>query len=327
MDLDDVRIFTKVAEAGSFTQAARLLDIPKSTVSRRVAELEDKLKVLLIQRSTRKLTLTAAGQLYFERTSRAIADLKDAETALEEMRGEPRGLLRITTPSDMTGLIPRLLGDFGEKYPLIELIVFSTGRRVDLVAEGYDVALRAAQKLADSTMFSKKILETRFGAYASPSYLEKHGTPLTPSELEKHNCLTFGTDTLNGEWSLRHTPTNELVVVRVSGKIASNDLAFLMGACVRGLGVAFLPTFEPNRLVVQGRLVRVLPEYRNEFGHLYAVYPSGRHVSPNVRAFVDFAAEWFNETENLWNTACGDRETACPELSAVERPATSLLDP
>lgn len=306
MDLDDVRIFTKVAEAGSFTKAAQLLDMPKSTVSRRVAELEDKLNVLLIQRSTRKLTLTPAGQLYFARTSRAIADLKQAELALEEMQSEPRGILRITIPSDMAGLIPRLLGEFREAYPLVQLIVFSTGRRVDLIAEGYDVALRAAARLTDSTMYSKKIIDTRFGTFASPDYLEKHGTPQAPADLEQHDCLTFGTETFSAEWNLFHTETEESTKVHVSGSLASNDHNLLMGACLLGLGVAFLPTFEPNRHVTRGRLVRVLPSYTSEFGSLYAVYPNGRHVSPNVRAFVDFAAKWFSDSENLWSTRCPD---------------------
>jgi DNA-binding transcriptional LysR family regulator len=306
MDLDDVRIFTKVAEAGSFTRAAQLLGMPKSTVSRRVAELEDKLNVLLIQRSTRRLTLTPAGQLYFERTSRAIADLKQAEVALEEMRGEPRGMLRITTPSDMAGLVPRLIGEFRKDYPLVQLVVFSTARRVDLIAEGYDLALRAAARLSDSTMFSKKIIDTRFGTFASPAYLTEHGTPQTPADLEKHDCLTFGTETLNAEWNLLHTETTESTGIHVAGSLASNDHNFLMGACLRGLGIAFLPTFEASRQVAQGRLVRVLPSYTSEFGSLYAVYPSGRHVSPNVRAFVDFSANWFNASENLWNTRCSE---------------------
>lgn len=306
MDLDDVRIFTKVAEAGSFTKAAQLLDMPKSTVSRRVAELEDKLNVLLIQRSTRKLTLTPAGQLYFSRTSRAIADLKQAELALEEMHGEPRGILRITTPSDMAGLIPRLVGEFREAYPLVQLIVFSTGRRVDLIAEGYDVALRAAARLSDSAMFSKKIMDTRFGTFASPAYIEKHGTPQTPADLENHDCLTFGTETLTAEWNLLNTLTAESTKVHVTGSLASNDHSFLMGACLRGLGIAFLPTFEPSRYVTHGRLVRVLPSHTSEFGSLYAVYPSGRHVSPNVRAFVDFASNWFSASENLWNARCSE---------------------
>lgn len=311
MDLDDVRIFTKVAESGSFTKAARLLDMPKSTVSRRVAELEDKLNVLLIQRSTRTLTLTPAGQLYFDRTSRAIADLKQAEVALQEMQGEPRGVLRITTPSDMTGLIPRLLGDFIETYPEVEVIVFSTGRRVDLIAEGYDLALRATARLPDSTMFAKKIIDTRFGAFASPAYLEKHGTPKVPSELSEHDCLIFGTENSSGEWTLVHSQTHEVNTVPVSGKVASNDLAFLMGACLRGLGIAFLPTFEPSRHVFKKRLVRILPEYRNDYGALHAVYPSGRHVSPNVRAFVDFASKWFSESENLWSSACAEKLKDC----------------
>lgn len=305
MDLDDVRIFTKVAETGSFTKAAQLLDMPKSTVSRRVAQLEDELNVLLIQRSTRKLTLTHSGQLYFERTSRAIEQLKQANLALEEMQEGPRGILRITVPSDMSGLLPRLLRDFRNMYENVKLVVFATGRRVDLIAEGYDLALRAAPKLSDSTMLSKKIMDTRFGVFASPEYLNKNGTPKVPEDLVTHECLTFfveGTDHLI--WQLFDSETGKTTSIPVSGSLSSNDLTLLMGACLQGLGIAFLPVFEPDRLVAQQRLTRILPSYTSESGALYAVYPSGRHISPNVRAFVDFASEWFNECHNVWASPC-----------------------
>ena len=302
MDLDDVRIFTKVAEAGSFTRAAKLLKMPKSTVSRRVAELEDKLDVLLIQRSTRRLSLTPAGQVYFDRTSRAIDDLKQAEIALSAIQGEPRGTLRITVPNDMSGLLPRLLRDFREKYPNVDLNVLSTGRRVDLIAEGYDLALRASPKLSDSTMLSKKIIDTRFGVFASPEYLEKNGTPKTPEELAFHDCLTFFVEGLGySKWPLLNSQTGETKTIPVSGSLTSNDLTLLMGACVQGFGIAFLPTFEPYRYVAQGALDRLLPHYTSQYDALYAVYPSGRHLLPNVRAFVDFTAEWFNAAENLWS--------------------------
>ncbi len=305
MDLDDVRIFTKVAEAGSFTKAAQLLDMPKSTVSRRVAELEDELNVLLIQRSTRKLTLTHAGQLYFERTSRAIDDLNQAKLALDEMQAGPRGVLRLTVPSDMSGLLPRLIRDFRTRYENVELVIFSTGRRVDLIAEGYDVALRAAPRLSDSTMHSKKIMDTRFGVFASPEYLEKHGTPTTPEELTSHECLTFFVEGMeHRQWDLHHALSGKNIPIPVSGTLSSNDLTLLMGACENGLGIAFLPTFEPELLVTKKRLIRLLPDYTSEFGALYAVYPTSRHVSPNVRAFVDFASEWFSECNNVWHSPC-----------------------
>lgn len=314
MDLDDVRIFTKVAELGSFTRAAQILDLPKSTVSRRVAELEEKLDTRLLQRTTRKLTLTHAGQLYFARTSRAIVDLEQAERALQEMQSEPRGVLRITTPSDMSGLLVQLIKEFQVRYPLVEIVVLSTGRRVDLVAEGYDLALRAAERLSDSSLLSKKLLDSRLGLFASPEYVKKHGSPQTVAELSGHDCLIFGTEGLKSTWTLSGPTGTEEVAVR--GKIASNDFSFLLGACVSGMGVGFLPIFRPSRLVESGHLIELLPGYRNLHGALYAVYPSARHLSANVRAFIDFATTWLGECESMCKAACKENPMPAAEFIA-----------
>lgn len=295
MDLDDVRVFTKVVEAGSFTKAARILDMPKSTVSRRVGELEDNLGTLLMQRTTRKLTLTAAGEIYFARTQRIIEDLHEAEAALEEMKGTPRGLLRITVPSDLSGMVPRLTGDFQALHPDVRLCVFATGRRVDLVAEGYDLALRAG-RLSDSSMVSKKLLSTRIGLFASPKYLEAHGAPACPSALPSHQCLCFGTDRIQTTWHLKNgAKTEDITVVP---RLSSNDFNLLRVAAVRGQGIALLPYWEGALEVRERELQRVLPDYEMGGGALYAVYPSARHPSPSVRAFIDFAADWVKQSEN-----------------------------
>ncbi|MEN9578565.1 MAG: hypothetical protein RJA70_1574, partial [Pseudomonadota bacterium] len=190
-----MRIFTKVVEAGSFTRAAKLLSLPKSTVSRRVAELEQALGARLIQRTTRSLTLTQAGELYFSHTVRAVEELQLAKLALEEMQNEPRGTLRLTTPGDMSGMIPRLIGAFQRAYPHVSVVIFATGRRVDLVAEGYDLAIRAG-RLPDSTLVSKKLFDSALCLCASPSYLDRHGTPATIADLKSHNFLCFGTEKL-----------------------------------------------------------------------------------------------------------------------------------
>lgn len=291
-----MRIFTKVVEAGSFTKAAKQLSIPKSTVSRRVANLEDHLQVRLLQRTTRKLTLTAAGQLYFARTARVIEELHQAEIALEELQKDPRGLLRITIPSDLGGIFVRLISEFQERYPLVEVAAFSTGRRVDLVAEGYDVALRGGV-LSDSSLVSKKIIDTRLGIFASTKYLNKKGRPTTLAELKNHTCLTWGTEKTEAVWTLTGPKGEESVTV--SGPLGSNDFGLLVGGCEVGMGLALLPSFEASELVSIGRLERVLPEFIGAFGGLYAVYPSARHLSPKVRAFIDFSAQWFNDCSNL----------------------------
>jgi DNA-binding transcriptional LysR family regulator len=289
MDLDDVRIFTKVAELGSFTGAAKQLDMPKSTVSRRVAELEDRLQVRLLQRSTRKLTLTHAGELYFVRTSRALEELVQAENDLAEMQNEPRGLLRITVPGDMSGLLSAMIQDFQRKFPLVEISLFSTGRRVDLIAEGYDLALRAGV-LQDSSLVSRKLLDSPVGIYASPAYLVEHGEPQTLADLSNYRCLCFGTDRPQNKWKLK--TSDGLIEIDVTGNLCSNDYAFLISACSTGAGIGFLPTLGAERLVRSGLLTRLFPNAVGGFGGLYAVYPSPRHLSPKVRAFIDSAAEW-----------------------------------
>jgi DNA-binding transcriptional LysR family regulator len=268
--------------------------MPKSTVSRRVAELEDRLQVRLLQRSTRKLTLTHAGELYFVRTSRAVEELMQAENALAEMQSEPRGLLRITAPGDMSGLLPPMIQDFQRKFPLVEISLFSTGRRVDLIAEGYDLALRAGV-LQDSSLVSRKLLDSRLGIYASPVYLKEYGEPQALSDLSNHLCLCFGTDRPQNTWNLKTSDGPQ--EVKVSGNLCSNDYAFLISACSAGAGIAFAPTLGAERLVKSGLLTRLFPDALGGFGGLYAVYPSPRHLSPKVRAFIDSAAEWLAELQ------------------------------
>lgn len=293
MDLDDVRIFTQVVESGSFTKAARHLSMPKSTVSRRVGELEDRLGVLLLQRTTRSLRLTHAGEIYFSRTSRIMDDLEHAEAALHELQSEPRGLLRLTTPGDFNGTFPDLLGAFQEKYPLVKLVVFPTGRRVDLVTEGYDLALRAGF-LSDSSMVSRTLLRSHMGLFASPEYLKQHDPICHPEDLTKHRCVIFSEENVEARWQL--VGPDGPVDVNVSGRLAIKDFDMLRAATVRGEGVALMPNLVGAQPVQHGQLVRVLPTYKGIEDILSAVYPSSRHLSPKVRVFIDFAAEWLSSS-------------------------------
>jgi len=301
--LDDVRIFTRVVEAGSFTKAAALLGLPKSTVSRRVSDLEDGLGTLLLQRTTRKLTLTHAGQLFFARTARIIEDLNQAQVALEELEGEPRGLLRITTPADIATVLVQLLRDFQQAYPRVDVVAFATGRRVDIVAEGYDLALRAGW-LSDSSLISKRLLRSRLGVVASAEYLEEHGTPQSVEELTSHRCLLFGTETTHATWRLSSAEGER--EVNVSGRFASNDFSLLRMQAIAGQGLALVPYVDGHEDLRAGRLLHVLPQWSSDGGSLYAVYPSARHVSPKVRAFVDFTAKWLDRRCDLEKAAQGD---------------------
>ncbi len=289
MNLDNIRIFTKVVEAGSFTRAAAQLSIPKSTVSRRVSELEDALGIRLLQRTTRKLNLTDAGRLYFSRTAQLLSELQETEVALSRLQAEPQGILRITTPGDLAGTLPDLLAHFQETYPKVEVIVFNTGRRVDLVAEGYDLALRAGT-LADSSLVFKRLYRTHLSLYASPRYVKEHEPIRSLSDLSRHNCLIFSVDQLTAQWELYGPRGSERV--EVSGRLASKDFTLLRGAAVQHQGIAFMPNFGAQTYLEAGSLVRVLPDYKSQESSLYAVYPSARLLAPKVRAFIDFASNW-----------------------------------
>ncbi len=300
MDLEDVRVFLHVAKLGSFTKAAQSLSLPKSTVSRRVSELEDSLRVRLLHRTTRKLSLTEAGQLYFQRTAHILDELSSAEIALEEMQTQPRGVVRVTIPGGMSGAFAVMARKFGERFPDVRLVVFATGRRVDLVAEGYDLAVRAGH-LTDSSLISKKLTSTPFGLLASPDYLARSAPLTSPQDLTQHQCLVFGLEGTEGVYKLFSAQTHEEIPVR--GPLSSNDLSMLKAAAVAGLGVALLPLIEASPELNRGTLVRVLPEVQGEEGIVYAVYPSSRHLPPRVRAFIDFLSDWMADEYNLCATA------------------------
>lgn len=296
MDLDDVRIFTKVAEFGSFTKAAAWLKMPKSTVSRRVSQLEEDLNARLLQRTTRKLSLTYAGEIYFRRAARLVEELHQAELAVQELQDEPRGVLRITAPGDLGGMLSQLIVAFQADYPLVQLAILSTARKVDLVAEGVDLALRAG-KLEDSTLVSRKLFDTHFGLFASDSYLKEHGSPCSPHALSDHRCLTFGVKGPKSTWHLLGPSGEERI--EVTGTACSDDLLLLRSLARLGHGVALLPFVagqgeEPNR-----GLKRILPEYHSPAGGAYLVYPSSKHLSPKVRAFIDFSLSWLRTQDPI----------------------------
>ena len=288
-DLDAVLAFTRVAQLRSFSAAAKKLGLPKSTVSRRVAGLERRLGARLLHRTTRKLGLTDVGELYFSRCERVIAELEEAERAVMELQTSPRGTLRVTTPADFGfDSIARVTAAFQLAYPEIQVLLTATNERLDLVAGGFDVALRAGS-LPDSSLVARKLLSVDSGLFASPEYLARRGTPQRLADLARHDCILFGTDRLHATWQLYGSEGE--VDVEVSGRFASNDFNFVRGAALSAIGIARLPIYGCSEQEHDRKLVRVLPEYSGRGGSLYAVYPSQRHLTPKVRAFVDFAAE------------------------------------
>jgi DNA-binding transcriptional LysR family regulator len=288
VDPEDVVVFVAVVEHGSFRKAAEALGVPKSSISRRIGKLEQRLNTELLHRTTRQLSLTDAGRLYFERSRRALDELESAELILEGMRDEPRGLLRITIPVDLTGSIADIVAEYLARYPKVRVETHVTNARVDLVAEGFDVALRAGS-LPDSSLLAKKLGDTCLQLVASPDYLQRRGRPSTLTDLESHDCLVFGRQATTDEWKL--IGPDGPVSVRVSGPVAANDLAFLRALAERGAGICRLPRSVAQASIQAGALERVLPDYSGGFGNMYAVYPSTLHLSTKVQRFVELCTE------------------------------------
>ena len=301
MDLNHVAIFARVVELQSFTAAAKQLRLPKSSVSRTVARLEDELGVRLLQRTTRTLHLTEAGQAYYERARVALTGLDEAASAATNLSAEPRGTVRMSAPAD-AGILN--LGDvmarFVRKYPLVHVEISFSSRFVDLVAEGFDLALRAG-KMADSSLVARKIGSDALGVFASPAYVRRRGRPKTVAELASHDCILFRGMHGKSDWLLTGPRGEERVTVR--GPLNADEVAFLQQAVTAGVGIALLPMIGVRLAAAGGAQpmpVRLLPEYSMGGSSLHVVSPSTRFQSASVIAFRDFLV---GELSALWNSA------------------------
>jgi DNA-binding transcriptional LysR family regulator len=288
-DLDAVRVFAEVVKTGGFTAASKALGLPKSTVSRRVSALEERLGTRLLQRTTRRVSLTDVGEVYYARAARALEELREAEAALSDLQDAPRGVLRLSAPVDIgQDMLVAVIAAYRREYPEVSLVVELENRRVDIVAEGYDLAIRASAQLDDSSLVARKLITAEMRLFASAEYLAKHGTPKRPEALREHELLLLGAPRLHARLGLHRG--EERTDVEISGWLSSTDIGFLRRAMADGLGIASLPTFACSRDVAHGSVVRVLPEHHAGLASLYAVYPSARFLAPKVRAFVELAA-------------------------------------
>lgn len=282
MDLDGIAVFVKVVQAGSFSGAARLLGIPNTTVSAKVARLEKRLGVTLIQRTTRKLNVTPAGRAYFERCVRGIEEIENAEAEVTLSAAEPRGLLRLTAPGDVAhDLLPPLVSAYLERYPRTRVEILVANRVVDLVAEGVHLAIRAAP-LADSTLVVRKYLPFCGALFASREYVRRKGAPKSVEELAAHESLVFSRV---GGRPLTLTDGSERVERSWPSRLVADDLETLRNFAVQGRGIVTLIDY----MAKAASLVRVLPKWTWTSGALSFVYPGQRFVPASVRAFIDTA--------------------------------------
>jgi DNA-binding transcriptional LysR family regulator len=292
VQLTALKSFVAVAEAQSFSEAARRLRIAKSAVSRQVGDLESELGARLLNRTTRSLSLTEAGQAYLERAARILADLEDANRAVGELRASPRGRLRVSAPMSfgVLHLMPAL-SEFLEQYREVVVELGLNDRFVDLVEEGFDVAVRIAT-LPGSGLIARRVAPARRVICASPKYLSAHGEPKTPDDLKAHLCLFYSNLATARDWRFV-TPEGAPWHMTVHGRLSANNGDALRVAALCGHGLANLPTFIVGPDLQSGALASVLDAFVAQDLWISAVYPHSRHLSPSVQAFVDFLADRF----------------------------------
>lgn len=282
--------FARVAETGSFSAAARALNISKSLVSRQVSWLEAELGARLIARTTRSLTLTEAGRGYYDQVARILTEIEEADLSVSQLQATPRGKLRVSAPMSFSVMcVAPVLPDFLALYPEIEVDIVLNDRRVDLLEDGFDLAIRIG-KLPDSSLIARKLSDMKRYVCASPDYLVRRGTPKQPADLRRHECLCYSNADNLTEWRFAD-PDGRALSVEVKGKLHANNGDLLRAAALRGLGLVELPSFLVADDLKKGDLVPVLEPYTRQEGGVYAVYPHARYLPPKIRVFVDFLAE------------------------------------
>ncbi len=288
MDLNHLTLFEAVARTSSFSGAAKELRLPKSSVSRGIARLEEELGTQLLLRTTRQVSLTSAGTALYDRITPLLRQVGAALGELPEREEEPAGRLRVTAPVDLGVLmLADVVTRFTARYPAVTVDLHLTGRVVDLVAEKFDVALRVASSLKDSTLVARRVAPIVVQLFASPLYLARRGTPRSEAELAAHDWVAFR----GGPQKLKLGGPREAVGVEPRERILCDDLLFVRDAIAAGAGVGLLPTFvaEPERIA--GKLVRVLPRLERQIGSLHVVTPAAKHVPRKVTAFRDLIVE------------------------------------
>ena len=290
--LEEILAFVQVVDSGNFTAAANALGVSKASVSRRVTLLEQKLGVRLLERTTRTSRLTELGSAYYERVSRALAEIDDAARTVHQLQAVPKGHLRITASADWGPTFAAMLTGFTRRHAGVTVGAELTQRTVDLVAEGFDLAIRAGS-LPDSSLIARRIGVNRTQLYASPRYLQEHGTPRHPSDLADHECILLQTRTGREQWDL--TGPNGKRAYEVRGALSGNDFVFVRDAALAHAGIARLPHITCLDAMRDRQLVRVLPDYEAGNYPVHVVYPSARFISAKVRVFCEYFAEWWSQ--------------------------------
>jgi DNA-binding transcriptional LysR family regulator len=297
--LSEMEAFVRVVELGGFTDAARKMNVSKSAVSKHVAALEARLGARLLNRTTRRVSPTEIGLAYFDRASRVLADALEADAMASAMQATPKGELRVSGPLSfgVRHLAPAV-AEFLTAYPEVSARVTLDDRFVELVSEGFDVAIRVGA-LPDSSLMAKKLGESALLLIASPAYLAAKGAPRAVDDLADHDLLHYSNLSSGNVWKLTG-PGGAERQVRASGRLTFNNGDALLCAAQRGLGIALSPAFICADAAREGRVVEILPENRPAPVGVWAVYPAGRFLQPKLRVFIDFLADRFKGSGPDW---------------------------
>jgi len=291
-DLNDLQFFAMVVEHGGFAAAERALGVPKSRLSRRIAQLESDLGVRLLQRSTRKFAVTEVGQSVYRHAQTMLAEAQAAREAVDRVSAAPRGIIKVSCPVALAQeLLAPLLPGFMKQHPQVRIQLHVSNRRVDVIQEGFDVALRVRSQLTDDgEMVARSFGQLRELLVASPRYLDRVGRPRQPADLAGHTTLSMSEDDARQRWTL-HGPEGQVQRVDLTPALMAQDFPLLLAAARDGLGVVLLPELSCAEAIRRGELEVVLPDWNLPQGICHAIYPSRRGLLPAVRAFIDFLAE------------------------------------
>lgn len=301
--LSNIKAFVQVVEAGSFALAAERLNISRAMVSKHVQQLEDRLGVRLLHRTTRRLSLTEAGTAYYERCGAVLDALDEADVAAAQLALTPKGTLKVNAPVAFgTRHLYPAIAEYLRSYPEVKLDLTLQDEQVDLVKEGVDMALRVGQ-LGDSSLVARRLAPARLAVCGSPDYFAKYGVPRTPEDLKRHNCLGYAYSEFPETWHF--TGRDGEHAIQISGNMRANNGEVLRAAAIDGLGIALQPTFIVGDDLKAGTLQAVLSHYTPEEFSIYAVYPSRRHQSVKLRMFIDFLINRFGPEPywDEWQTA------------------------
>ena len=292
--LTEMEAFATVVDQGGFTDAARKLGVSKSAVSKHVSSLEARLGARLLNRTTRRVSPTEIGLAYYDRARRVLNDAGEADALVTSMQSAPAGLLRISVATDFgVNHLSPVLGDFLEEFPDITVNMVLNNRYVELISEGFDMAIRIGE-MEDSSLRARKLAETTRRMIASPAYLAKNGRPKRIDDLNEHKLLHYSNNAAGNVWKIT-APSGEKRQVRTAGWLTVNDGQSLLNAAISGLGIAYLPSFLYGDAMARGLVEDAIPHLPHDTQGIYAVYPPGRFTQPKVRAFIDFLVHAFSE--------------------------------